>query len=61
VTRQLLTFWVHWRCQGLDLDLIDKNDHVIVVASSHLAPSSGVFSGIYSVNDLLAEAPDTTH
>lgn len=46
---------------GLDLDLIDKNDHVIVVASSHLAPSSGVFSGIYSVNDLLAEAPDTTH
>ncbi len=54
MTRQL-TFCVPWRCcQGLDLDLIDKNDHVIVVASSHLAPSSGVFSGIYSVKDLLA-------
>jgi hypothetical protein len=39
--------------QGLNLDLINKNDHVIVVASSHVSASGGVLSGIYSVKNLL--------
>jgi len=39
--------------KGTELDLIGLDDHVIVVATSHLAAGSGLFMGIYRVGELL--------